>query len=366
MALFKDIYSTDFFERFSNVMVAVMPGFDKKAFLKDIHTPEFAEKEYKDRFHHVTIALHQQLPGDFTKATHIIGLLVEELEKDSDNWDLIAFMFLPDYIEMYGMEDYNTSMQAFERITQYISCEFAVRPFIISYPEQMILQMIEWSYHPHPMVRRLASEGSRPRLPWAMALPAFKKDPSPILPILENLKNDPHESVRRSVANNLNDITKDNPEVVIDIATRWSGDNILTDKIVKHACRTLLKQAHPVILKLYGLDPENIKTEKFHILTKQVRIGGTLTFSFEITNDQDTEQIVRLEYAVYYMKANGKQAPKVFKISERTFKPFEKASITRNHPFKLITTRVFYPGEHRLSIIINGKEIAIDTFRLIE
>lgn len=138
-----------------------------------------------------------------------------------------------------------------------------------------------------------------------MGLPDLKKDPTPILPILENLKTDPDESVRRSVANNLNDIAKDNPGIVVTIATDWIGKTNETDKIVKHACRTLFKQGHPDILKLYGLNSDDIYADNLTIKDSQIKMGDSLTFSFEIENGLDKEQDVRIEYATYYMKANA-------------------------------------------------------------
>lgn len=148
---------------------------------------------------------------------------------------------LDNYVEQYGLDDYETSVKAIERITQFTSCEFSVHPFIIRYPNEMMVQILIWSKHENWGVRRLASEGCRPRFPWAMALPHLKKDPALIIPILENLKNDPARFVRLSVAYNLNDIVKDNPETVMELVKRWKGESEEVDWIIKHGCRTLLK-----------------------------------------------------------------------------------------------------------------------------
>lgn len=265
-------------------------------------------------------------------------------------------MFLPDYVEVYGLDHYDDAIKALEYITQFTSCEFAVRPYMLKYGEKMMAQMTAWSLHDNYKVRRFASEGARPRLPWAMAIPYLKKDPSAVLPLLENLKNDPAEWVRRSVANNINDIAKDHPDIVLDIAKRWKGLSKETDAIVKHGSRTLLKQGNPEILKLYGLDATHIEFSGFEVLTPKVKMGDSVEFSFAITNNDSQPQTVRLEYGMYYMKAKGQHAKKVFKISERVYQPGEKAVIVRKQSFKAITTRVFYPGEHKLSIIINGEE----------
>jgi 3-methyladenine DNA glycosylase AlkC len=231
----------------------------------------------------------------------------------------------------------------------------------------MIQQMHKWSLHENHHVRRLSSEGSRPRLPWAIALPVLKKNPQPILPILENLKTDSSEYVRRSVANNLNDIAKDNPHIVISMVQKWRGISPETDAIIKHGCRTLLKQANPEILKYYGLnDNLNIKFSNFEIRTTQVKIGNDLLFSFTIHNKSGKVKKLRLEYAVYYLLNNGKHTKKVFKISERQFQADESVNIMRKQSFRIITTRKFYKGQHKLSIIINGQEQEILGFELTE
>ena len=266
---------------------------------------------------------------------------------------------------MYGLDDFDTSVKAIEFITQFITCEFAVRPFLLKYGNTMMEQMQAWSLHKNHKVRRLASEGSRPRLPWAMAIPALKKNPTPVLPILENLKNDPSESVRRSVANNLNDISKDHSDVVVQIANAWKGQNKETDAIVRHGCRTLLKQGHSEVLTLYSLVSERIHLSDFALLTPTLKIGESLEFSFLILNANAGHQKVRLEYAVYYKRQNGQLSKKVFKISEREYAPDEQVKILRKQRFVLITTRKFYAGTQQLSIIINGEEKKVVPFELM-
>ncbi|MEI7587518.1 DNA alkylation repair protein [Runella sp.] len=277
----------------------------------------------------------------------------------------MGFIFFPDYIEVYGLDDFDTSVKAIEFITQFITCEFAVRPFLLKYGNTMMEQMQAWSLHKNHKVRRLASEGRRPRLPWAMAIPALKKNPTPVLPILENLKNDPSESVRRSVANNLNDISKDHSDVVVQIANAWKGQNKETDAIVRHGCRTLLKQGHSEVLTLYSLVSERIHLSDFALLTPTLKIGESLEFSFLILNANAGHQKVRLEYAVYYKRQNGQLSKKVFKISEREYAPDEQVKILRKQRFVLITTRKFYAGTQQLSIIINGEEKEVVPFELM-
>ena len=365
MGLIKDIYSVSFYEKFSQAVTEVIPSFNKEKFIETIYEGDFAQKEWKDRMKRTTIVLHQFMPQNFPEAVAVIEKIIENLKKNSFTDGNLAFIFFADYVEMYGLDDFETSVKAFVSITQFISCEFAVRPFILKYKEKMIDEMTKWSLHKNHHVRRLASEGSRPRLPWAMAIPFLKKDPTSILPILENLKNDPSEYVRRSVANNLNDIAKDNPEIVIEIASKWKNNSKETDAIIKHGCRTLLKQGHPEILSHYGLESTNIELSLFEIKTPIVKIGDYLQFHFHLNNKNQESKTVRLEYAVHYKKAKGHLAKKVFKISEKIYHPNQLTKIERNQSFKLITTRVFHPGVHQLSIIINGTESNVLEFELI-
>ncbi len=299
------------------------------------------------------------------KLSRLLETIIEQLRKDNIGEDSLAYIFIPDYIETYGLDNYEHSIRAIEFVTQFVSCEFAVRPFLLRYDDRMMDQMLQWSLHKNHKVRRLASEGSRPRLPWAMAVPALKKNPAACLLILENLKNDPSEWVRRSVANHLNDISKDHPDVALSVAKSWKGETKETDAIVKHACRTLLKQGHQDVLTLYNLVSEHIRLEQFTLLTPKISMGESLDFLLSVCNENNAEHTVRLEYGVYFRKQNGRLSKKVFKISERVYAPFEEATIRRKQKFVPITTRTFYAGLHQLSIIINGEEKQIVSFELM-
>lgn len=217
------------------------------------------------------------------------------------------------------------------------------------------------------MVRRLSTEGCRPRLPWAMAIPSLKKNPIPIIPILEELKKDESESVRRSVANNINDISKDNPDMVIKLAKSWKGKTTETDKLIKHACRTLLKQGDLELLKIFGFGSINeIRIDNFEILTPKVKVGTFLEFTFKLKNTSKIASKIRLEYGVYYQKANKTLSKKVYKISEKEYQGNSITKINRKQSFKIITTQKFHLGLHQLSIIINGKEFNKVDFELIK
>lgn len=359
--LFKDIYCTAFYEQFAGVLTKALPDFDSVAFKQMIFNDSFTEYELKQRMHHTAVVLHHFMPQDFSAAVAALKRIIDELRGQGIKERSVEYMCLPDYIETYGLEDYDSAVDGFEYVTQYTSCEFAVRPFIIRYPTKMLAQMLAWTAHESRHVRRLASEGSRPRLPWAMALPAFKQDPTPLLPILTALKCDDCEVVRRSVANNLNDIAKDNSDVVVLVAKEWLGGNELTNKLVKHACRTLLKQAQPEIMALFGFQQDLIILTEMTITTPVVKVGEKLTFNFTINNTSGSPQKLRLEYGLYYLKKNGTLARKVFKITERVIAGNTQEQITRHQSFKVISTRVFHLGTHKLSIIINGQECSVSS-----
>lgn len=365
MGALKDIYSPIFYDKLSDVLTKTVPSFNKGDFISKIFIADFNQLELKERMRHTTKVLHQFMPEDFEKAVKIIEKTITELRRNSIGEDSLAFIFLPDYIEMYGLNDYKNAVKAIEFTTQFITCEFAIRPFILKYFDEMMSQMLLWSKHENHKVRRLSTEGCRPRLPWAMGLPELKKNPQTILPILENLKNDSSDFVRRSVANNLNDIAKDHPEIVLNIAQKWRGVTKETDAIIKHGCRTLLKQGHPKILSHYGLDSKEIEVTNFKIDTPKVTVPEALQFSFEVQNKYEIPKIIRLEYAIFYNKANGLLSKKVFKISERIYQPNQKESIIKRQSFKIITTKKFYSGLHKVSVIVNGQEKIISEFQLI-
>lgn len=364
--LVKNLYNLKFFEGFSQTMLYVVPDFEPAIFIADIFDEHWDKKEFKQRTRHLAAVLAKHLPQDFKLSSQLIIKIIEQLKEVAIAKECLEYIFLPDFIEVYGQDDYAISIKALEAITQFISCEFAVRPFILKYPDEMMAQMLVWSQHSQPRVRRLASEGCRPRLPWAAALVEFKKNPAPIIPILENLKNDAAEDVRRSVANNLNDISKDNPQTVRDLVKKWQHQTKETDWILKHACRSLLKAGDKQTLVLFNLGSiANIKIKDFKLHMQEVRISESLEFSFKLENSSTSPKELRLEYGIFYQKSRGKLARKVFKISQKYYPANAQVTITRKQPFRLMTTRVLYCGEHQISLIVNGVELDKLVFKLI-
>lgn len=362
----KNYLNKEFLDEFVLDLKQVYPKFDGTKFLDKVLDSDWKNKELKQRIRHIAIGLESCLEGNYKDKIKLIIALAAMLIKDKKYQYGLGYMVLPDFVEVFGRDDYNTSIKAIENITQLTSCEFAIRPFIIDSPDKVMKQMLKWSKHKNLNVRRLSSEGCRPRLPWAMALPHLKKDPGPIFPILENLKDDPSDFVRKSVANNLNDISKDNPDLVIAIAIKWKGNNKNRDWIVKHACRTLLKQGNPIVMQLFGFGSiEKIEVNGFQVLTPKVKIGEYLEFSFQLRNKAKKPNLIRLEYAMYYKKANGKLSKKVFSISEKSYAGNSITKIDRKQSFKLITTRKYYKGLHKVSLILNGNELESYDFEVI-
>jgi 3-methyladenine DNA glycosylase AlkC len=361
----KNVYTHDLIQGYAQLVKKVWPPFKEKAFLKNVFNHDWEALELKQRMRHVSSQLHHSLPAPYDQATKIVIGTVDRLIEKHGRKMSFAYGFLADFVERFGLEHPDISIPALEKITQWTSAEFAVRPFLLQYPDRMYAQMHRWSMHDDAYVRRLSSEGIRPRLPWGQGIPVLKKDPSPILLILENLKNDPAETVRRSVANNLNDIAKDHPALVLRTLKSWKGTSENTDWIIKHASRGLLKKGNEHALKLFGFDPatttvrvENLKCGK------AVAINEKLNFSFDVTHHGTKSAKVRLEYAVDYITSTGKTSTKVFQIWEKLLQPGITETIRRFQRFADLTTRKHFPGGHRLSILLNGKEVASASFRV--
>lgn len=331
---------------------AVYRSFQVDDFIDDVMDETWDELELKARMRQITINLGKYLPSDYAQALGIIDQVIAGYPVGFNDF---ALMYFPDFVEVYGQEEchWDLSIAALERYTASSSSEFAVRPFIINHEERMMSQMIAWAGHDNEHVRRLASEGCRPQLPWGRVLPGFKKDPSPVLGILERLKTDSSLYVRKSVANNLNDISKTHPELVAKIAKDWYGKNQHTDWIVRHGCRTLLKKGNREVLGIFGFaDPGCVNVAGFALGAASVAIGENMTFSFTIEAQKATK--VRLEYGIDYVKANGKRNRKIFQISEFSFKENGKKHYTKKHSFANASTRKHYPGTHSVTLIVNG------------
>lgn len=340
---------------------SVYSEFQADEFLHSTMDETWKDLELKDRVTQISVMLGKYLPADFKTAVSIIDKVV----MNYGTW-LDGFVgFFPVFVEIYGQDeaDWDMAMGALARYTRYASSEIAVRWFIIHHEERMMAQMYAWSKDKDELIRRLASEGCRPALPWGQALKSFKKDPSPVLPVLEQLKADPSMHVRKSVANNLNDISKNHPDLVTKLAREWYGENIYTDWIVRHGCRTLLKKGNRDILALFGYDDDiSAEVQGFAAEKASIGIGEDITFFFEVLTKSAAK--IRLEYGIDYVKSNGKRNRKIFKISEVSLKQNERKLYTRKHSFADVSVRKHYPGIHSITLIVNGLERGTLDFEL--
>jgi 3-methyladenine DNA glycosylase AlkC len=361
----KNIYTPEFVAQLCSSWKALLPDLNAKQFAKSIFEDNWTVLELKQRMSRLAEVTAKELPSDFKVAGPLLRKMITQLVNEGAQVGGFEYMFVPEIVLNLGIEHWKESMITIEFITKHTSCEFAIRPFILKYEERTMQQMLQWSTHSHQNVRRLSSEGCRSRLPWSMALPRFKKDATLLVPILENLKADDSLFVRKSVANNLNDISKDLPDLALLLAKKWYGKNDSSNWIVKHGMRTLLKSGNPRAMALFGYaDVSGLALSSFELNQREIDFGESISFNFTIENKTTKSATVRLEYAVYLMKKNGRQTKKVFKITERDFRSNEKLLLSKIHPFKPINTRKYYSGEHGIALVINGTEFKKHSFLL--
>ncbi|MEU6343281.1 DNA alkylation repair protein [Streptomyces sp. NPDC046977] len=259
-------------------------------------------------------------------------------------------------LEAAEPEAFDAALALLADLTPRLTAEFAIRRVLVADPERALTIVQQWVHHPDEHVRRLATEGTRPRLPWAIRVPGITARPRATLPILDALYRDPSEYVRRSVANHVNDISHADPDLAVEVVTRWAADpDEHTPRLIRHALRTAIKKGHPGALALLGFEPAaDVALTGPELTTTRVTVGEELTFTFHVENTGDTPAKLAIDYVIHYRKANGTTAPKVFKLTTRTLGAGERASISRRHSFKRISTRVFHPGSHMLELQING------------
>ena len=352
----KLLYSPAFIKTLAADLTAVSRGFDGNGFVRAVVGRGWRELELKQRVRRIATTLAATVPGNYRAQ-------LATLTRIAGNYRGFTGTLFPDFVEVYGLDDFDASMRALAHFTQYSSSEFAVRPFIVRDEERTLRVMRTWADDPSEHVRRLASEGCRPRLPWGIALQRFKVDPAPILPILERLRADPSNYVRRSVANNLNDICKDHPDLVIQLATRWIGVSVATDQLVKHACRTLLKRGDQRALRLFGQHDDVPVSVRLTLPAKTVVIGQRLAFECLVRAEADTS--ARIEYVIDFVTKTGGVSRKVFKIGERQLSAGAPLRLQRQHRFTDFTTRKHYAGAHRLGIVVNGVQRARRKFDVV-
>ncbi len=331
----------------------------------------FPELELKQRIVWIRKRLQAYLPPDYRKAVTVLlqALPAANDHTKTDN-DFGDFIYAPynDFVAAYGRtrQDVAFSLEALKEITMRFSAEDAIRYFINDFPNETFHVLEQWTHDSHYHVRRLVSEGTRPKLPWSVKITIPIEKP---IPLLDNLFHDRTRYVTRSVANHLNDISKFNPDLVLETLERWQTSEKQDPKemeyIIKHSLRTLVKLGNKKAIEFlhFSAEPE-VEISQFEIKKTTVRVGEALDFSFDITAKKDERLI--LDYIIYFVsKAGTLTNKKVFKIKQCTVKKGETHHIHKRHPLRVMTTRVLYPGKHTLEIQINGTKVAQQSFVLV-
>jgi len=341
-------------------IAANAPSFDKGRFAA-LATAGLNALELMERSALIRDALFATLPDDFPEAAAILKASLPAAGKPG----LSGWMLLPinQFIAARGPDHFELGL--LKALTPHFTAEYGIRPFIHRDQQRALAIISGWVGDPDRHVRRLASEGTRPRLPWAMRLPQLIKDPAPILPILTALMDDPEDYVRRSVANSLNDIAKDHPDLVAAfIAGHIEGASPERRWLLKHASRTLLKKGHAQALANFGFGAAASLACELRLANDEVLFGEGLDFEIRVRNAGETKQSLMIDYAIHHVKADGSLSPKVFKCKTITLAPGQSHAIERRHAMRPITTRRYYPGEHRIAILVNGAESASQSFVL--
>ncbi len=346
----------------ADMIAIVYSDFDRASFL-EVTLDGFEDLELTSRARHISAALAEHLPGDRERA---IEILIDSLDHEVEGVGsgsvglagMESFRYLPFvfFVADYGLDCFETSTRAQYELTQRFTAEFSVRAYLDRYPERTLRRLGEWAVDPNVHVRRLVSEGTRPRLPWAPRLRRFQEEPAPVLDLLERLKDDPEEYVRRSVANNLNDISKDHPARVVEVARRWWKDGSADRKrLVRHALRTLVKAGDERALTVLGYAPDTAASIRTVACSPEtVEIGGKVRIEVEVENLSDEEVPVLIDLRVHFVKANGSTSPKVFKGAMLTLEPGGATTVRKTISLAQHSTRKHYPGPHRFEVMING------------
>lgn len=363
--LMKDGLNTHAIQRIGKSLEKVVPDFNAKRFHKNA-LQGIDQLELKQRVQHIIQHLHQEFSHPYKKLSRYLQDLPQiwDAGNADDNKAMFAAWPVIDYIATHGLEHPTESLKTLEKLTPLFTAEFSIRPFIQHHYQQTYQQLLDWCEHDSEHVRRLASEGSRPRLPWGIRLPQFIKDPSPLRKILQRLNQDESLYVRRSVANNINDITKDNPTWAIELCESFlTKQTEHTEWIVKHALRSLIKAGDQRVFPLLGYSQNSkVAISNFSLTKKSISVGDSLGFSFLLSAEKT--QLLVVDYLIYFMKANGSLSPKVFKLKNIELKKGMEVLFEKRHSFKPITTRSYYSGLHQIAIQVNGKEIHRQDFML--
>ncbi|MAZ30134.1 hypothetical protein CL655_02515 [bacterium] len=355
--------------KLASELAPVVPGFKADTFVADVCS-QFPMLELKERIAHIADVLERYLDNDFkTACTQIVAALPAPLDPTKTDDDFGDFIYAPygEFVARHGASatHLKTALDTLKELTQRFSMEDAIRTFINAFPEETYATLTQWASDKNYHVRRLVSEGTRPLLPWSSRLTTPIERP---LLLLNTLHADAARYVTRSVANHLNDISKREPDLAIATLQRWHQAKVQEQKelvwMTRHALRTLVKQGHPDALAFLGYHSKpQVVVRELSRAPARLALGDTLEFSFTLTAKRNEPLLV--DYVVDFVKKNGNTAPKVFKIKQLTLAAGESATITKRHPIKAnSSTFTYYPGEHTVTLQINGQQFDSFTFTL--
>ena len=358
--LLKDILGSQALAIIANAGASVSSRFDHAGFLSAA-SDGLDTLSIMERVRHIADALYVALPSQYMEALEIIRAMVPRV---TPGFQAVA---VTEYVARYGLGDFNRSLIALSDLTRFGSAEFAIRPFLLQDTERTLAVMKRWTSSADEHVRRLASEGSRPRLPWASRIPALRDDPTLAAHILEALKADSSAYVRKSVANHLNDIAKDRPDWLLDRLFEWPIDDPHTVWIIRHALRTLIKKGEPLALALIGVGHGALVTvRRFSIEPHIVRLGQTIVLDAELASTSTEDQRLVVDYRIHYARAGGKKAAKVFKLRIFDLSAGQIARLGIRQVIRDFSTRRHYPGRHEVELIVNGLMMANTAFEIAE
>lgn len=353
----KDMFNAARYRALAAELSSLSPAFDASAFLDHTLTG-LSSRELMDRMRRTSTGVAVALPLPYREQLAVLRALAPRIDRG------FIGIFLSDFVAQHGLDDVPASLEALRFFTCFGSAEFAIRPFILRDQPGTLAVMLEWTKSDDEHVRRLASEGSRPRLPWGARLQALVADPSPTIPILTALRADDSLYVRKSVANHLNDISKDHPDVALDLVSAWDINHPHTAWIVRHALRTLIKRGHPRALALLGAGGSPKVDVTFSCAPKRIRLGETVTFAAKLTSTASRPQSLLIDYVVHYARASGKSSEKVFKWTQLDLAPGSSVTLTKRQTIRDFSTRKHHAGAHRVELQINGRRLAESTFTL--
>lgn len=365
----KNQFGTGIPRKIAGMISRVYPAFKQAAFIKKA-LDSYEPLDLMPRGWKIARTLRNYLPPDYPEAIEILlESLGPKLQKTEGN-GMDTFLYLPHtcFVAEYGLDHFEVSMRAQYELTQRFTAEFSIRPFLQQHTDATLARFKEWAKDTSPHVRRLVSEGTRPRLPWAPRLREFQKDPRPVLALLELLKDDPELYVRRSVANNLNDIGKDHPELLAETARRWMH-NAANERrwLINHALRSAVKRAEPWALEVMGFGKKaNVRIENASITPRHATVGDSVKIALKVTNMDSQRQRVLVDICVHFIKANGKTKPKIFKLKTFDLAPRETVLMGKSISLAEMTTRKHYAGTHKVDIVLNGHAQLLETFELAE